>query len=276
MTHKIGDTVYVQDFTPAHKLCPGTITGLWELQDAPCKYVVHFIGSDGSKCGGTFEDGDLYDQAVKLDALPECKEFRAGDAVWFWYYDDGLYNVWFGNIQKILNTGEFVIGYKSYRDLEENENEPYNVDFTVKPNQVFWTRHEAEDAVTEEFRHEIVNYTDQELEDYDIDKYTFEHRNDITFDYEEGEHVYVVIPYASGALVELRAGVVETKPQSADPHWFMFKDDLDGKKIMAPTKFTAETEKDAAELYGECVRKGLLNDFYKRYAYADTDIETES
>ena len=190
------------------------------------------------------------------------KEIEIGDSVWFWYYDDGTYNVWDGTIKAQGPYGSFIISYLSYIDLEANEEEPYEVEFTVAPDQIFETREEAVSDAAAQVRKEIDQAVEDDLRQNNEAKLQWEERTRRRFPYKEGDELYVVIPYAAGAYVELKHGTVSVVPQSKQPKWFCFKPD-DGPEEMVPVSFCAETPEEAAALYTESIYKRLINAYNK-------------
>ena len=190
------------------------------------------------------------------------KEIEIGDSVWFWYYDDGTYNVWYGDVKAEDPYGSFIISYLSYIDLEANEEEPYEVEFTVEPSQIFETRENALTAVAAQVRKEIDKAVEDDLKQNNEAKLQWEERTRKRFPYKEGDELYVVIPYVAGAAMELKHGTVSTAPQSKQPKWFCMKLD-EGPEEMVPVAFCAETPEEAARLYADSIYKRLINDYSK-------------
>ena len=259
MKHQIGDEVYVKDYTTKHEPCRGEIKGLWEVAGLPTKYVVNFIGSDGSACAGTFTEDDIAEKAELL----VLRNFDIGDDVWYWYYDDNDYHVWYGTIREFTEDGKVYVTYMSYIDLEDFEEEPFEVGFTLEPDQVFETRLEA--VVDAALHHQelIDQAVTDELEQEEEAKKAWEERTRQVFPFKTGDTVYVVIPYASGALVSLKQGTVEHTPQSENPKWFSFMPLKATVAEMAPIAFCASTPEEAAALYTESRYKCLIHEFYQ-------------
>ena len=190
------------------------------------------------------------------------KTITIGDSVWFWYYDDGTYNVWYGDVKAEGPYGSFIISYLSYIDLEVNEEEPYEVEFTVAPFQIFETREEAVSDAAAQVRKEIDQSVEDDLKQINEAKLQWEERTRKRFPFREGDAVYVVIPYAEGAVLETKHGTVSVAPQSKQPKWFCFKPD-DGPEEMAPIAFCAETPEEAARLYADSRYAMLIASFNK-------------
>ena len=259
MKHQIGDEVYVKDYTTKHELCRGEIKGLWGVAGLPTKYVVNFIGSDGSACAGTFTEDDIAEKAELLVPFG----FDIGDDVWYWYYDDNDYHVWYGTIKEFTEDNKVYVTYISYIDCEEYEEEPIEVGFTLKPDQIFETRLEAVVDAALEHQELIDQALTDELKQEEEAKKAWEYRTRHVFPFKEGDTVYVVIPYASGALVELKQGTVEHKPQSDNPKWFSFMPLKSTTSEMAPVAFCGLTPEEAAKLYADSRYKCLLDVFNK-------------
>ena len=258
MKHQIGDEVYVKDFTPKHELCLGKIEGLWDITGAPSKYIVHFTGSDGSHCGGIFAEDELYDGKVE-PLVPFA--FDIGDDVWYWYYDDNDYHVWYGTIKEFTEDGKVYATYISYIDCEEYEEEPLEVGFTLEPEQIFSTRLEAVAAASLCHQEAIDQAVTDGLKQEAAAKKAWEERTGQVFPFKAEDIVYVVIPYASGALTELKEGIVQSTPQSDNPKWFSFLPAGCSVAEMAPTAFCASTPEEAARLYADSRYKCLLETF---------------
>lgn len=188
---------------------------------------------------------------------------KIGDDVWYWYYDDNDYHVWYGTIREFTTDGRVYVTYMSYIDIEEFEEEPFEVGFTLEPDQIFETRLEA--VVDAALHHqEIIDQAvSDELEQEEEAKKAWEERTRQVFSFDVGTHVYVVIPYASGALVELKEGTVEHKPQSKNPKWFSFLPKGQEVAEMAPVAFCGLTPEEAANLYADSRYKCLLDVFNK-------------
>ena len=91
----------------------------------------------------------------------------------------------------------------------------------------------------------------------------------VPFKYKEGDEVYVIIPFASGMIVELHHGKVVSTPQSDNPRWFSFDDG--SMRTMAPTNFVASSADEAIALYTEAKKQAILKDFDRRQANAQCD-----
>ena len=267
MNRQINDEVYVKDFTPKHKLCLGKITGLWEVQGEPIKYIVHFTGSDGSDCGGTFAEDDLYDQSLPEENASVPFKFDIGDDVWYWYVDDGSRRVWYGLVEGFTEAGEVKVCYDSFIDLTENDDSPYVVRFTVPAEQVFETRLEAVVDAALHYQEELDKDVAEWLQREEEGKLKWQARSspkapDTPFKFLQGDRVCSVIPYASGTILDMVEGTVHAEPQSDNPKWFCLSTQ-DGL-TMAPIAFTATTPEEAAKLYADNKVK-LLMDIWKQH-----------
>lgn len=194
------------------------------------------------------------------------KTITVGDSVWFWYYDDGTYNVWYGDVKAEGPYGSVIISYLSYIDLEANEKEPYEVEFTVAPFQIFETRGEAVSDAAAQVRKEIDQAVEDDLKQNNEAKLQWEERTRRRFPYKEGDELYVVIPYAAGAAVELKHGTVSKEPRSKQPKWFCLKLD-EGPEEMVPVAFCADTPEEAARLYADSIYRQLMDTHNKEDVY---------
>lgn len=75
-------------------------------------------------------------------------KLNKGMEVWFWYEDDGIKEVWHGNLEEYHpETKKWDIISPSWVDLEDDEDGPYEVVWDIPEDQIFLKMDDAVQAV---------------------------------------------------------------------------------------------------------------------------------
>lgn len=193
------------------------------------------------------------------------KQAFIGDSTWFWYEDDADFWIGRGIISGFEDDDVVVITTDCWIDLEPDETGPYAIEYKTTRDKLCDTRDDALNAAAAKYRERI----EQAFEDWEAQNRAAKKEAQklhpapkVPFKYKEGDEVYVVIPFASGMIVELHHGKVVSTPQSDNPRWFPFDDG--GMTTMAPTSFVASSADEAIALYTEAKKQAIIKDFDRR------------
>lgn len=200
---------------------------------------------------------------------------KIGDFTWAWYEDDDDFWIVSGLIAG-FDGEDVIIHTDCWIDLEPNEVGPYAMETKAKIDNLCDTKDEALNEVSYRYRMRVKEAFDSwELQNKAAKREAqrLHPAPEVPFKYKAGDEIFVVIPYASGMIVELHRGKVVATPQSANPRWFSFEDDKTKDQYMAPANFVAKTAEQAIDLYVGAKRQTILNEWIRKDASSNkTDM----